>query len=350
MMTKGFAKLLRRFQLDTLPPMAKDIMHIWFESINREPIETHEREDIKNRIWTKINASITTQKGELPVKRSHNIVSNYFTYGSVAVITIIIIGSILYGSMNKSNQVNQFSIHKISNNDSEEWQVVKNDNKSIQNILLSDGSRVQLDPGSTLHFPKKFTSKQRIVKLIGNGFFEIEKDPDKPFLVYTGTIRSRVLGTSFRVKHDPSGGAIEVSVVTGKVMVEKVISNDKVDSIQESAKVVLTPNKKVTFFEKSNHYVAGLVDDPKILHKDSEIIGNISFVFDDTKLDVIIERLQLAYGIEIVLSNDQMNNCPITADLSTDNLYDKLEIIGAILHAQYEVTGTTILLTGRGCE
>lgn len=73
------------------------------------------------------------------------------------------------------------------------------------------------------------------------------------------------------------------------------------------------------------------------------------FNFDETPLSEVLGKLEKAYGVEITLSEDKMLDCPVTADVSSENLYGKMEIIGAVLNAKYEITGSSILLSGGGC-
>ena len=62
-------------------------------------------------------------------------------------------------------------------------------------VVLSDGSKVWLNSGSSLHFPIGFADSQRIVELTGEAYFEVAKNKEKPFLVNVGDIQVKVLGT-----------------------------------------------------------------------------------------------------------------------------------------------------------
>jgi transmembrane sensor len=83
-------------------------------------------------------------------------------------------------------------------------------------IKLDDGSIVSLEPKATLNYPKYFRDTIREISFDGKAFFEIAKDPNRPFVVSMGASEVRVLGTSFNIAHTDSLG-IEVAVVTGKV-------------------------------------------------------------------------------------------------------------------------------------
>ena len=86
-----------------------------------------------------------------------------------------------------------------------------NNSNKPQIITLSDGSSVLLQPNSKLSYPKIFTGNERKVYLSGEGFFEISKNPKKPFFVYANEIVTKVVGTSFRVKAYSDQPDVEVT-------------------------------------------------------------------------------------------------------------------------------------------
>ncbi len=87
-------------------------------------------------------------------------------------------------------------------------------------IQLPDGSIVILSPGSTLDFPGTFDGlPKREVVLRGEAYFDVKRMPDRPFIVYSGKLKTTVLGTSFNVKAVPGDESITVTVITGKVQV-----------------------------------------------------------------------------------------------------------------------------------
>jgi transmembrane sensor len=323
----------------------KEIMDIWYSAIEEEPVEKNEKEEIKERIWFQISqnlrgaeeqsAEITPAGGRL------------FYALRVAAMLVVFLGIVIYFSNGWIlPKLNAFKNEIVSGGN---WVVEVNSGDLTKHILLPDCTKVALEPGSKLRFPKNFESDSRKVYLEGSGFFDVTKNPSQPFLVYTNSVLTMVLGTSFRIKSIPSTGGTEVSVVTGKVTVEKVQSGGDSKTRQRESRVVLTPNKKVTFFNDSEHYITGLVERPVLLINREEFGKPDAFNFDDTSLSEVVEILEKAYGVDITLSNDAMLECPITADLSADNLYEKMEIIAAVLNASYEITGSSILLTGGGC-
>jgi transmembrane sensor len=104
--------------------------------------------------------------------------------------------------------------------------------------LLPDGSTVWLNAGSKLFFENDFTGKTREVRLEGEAFFDIVKNPSQPFIVHTSGIDIRVLGTAFNVKAYPEDANIETTLYRGLVQVFRQ---------EDAAKtpIVLTPNEKL---------------------------------------------------------------------------------------------------------
>lgn len=85
-------------------------------------------------------------------------------------------------------------------------------------LQLGDGSKIYLAANSVFEYPAQFEGAERNVKLVkGNAFFHVSKDPQHPFIIQSGTIRTRVVGTSFHIQL--SKNACTVIVATGKVNV-----------------------------------------------------------------------------------------------------------------------------------
>ena len=225
----------------------------------------------------------------------------------------------------------------------------KNNTDTLKRVLLEDNSVVMLSPGSRIIYPDKFAVNKRDVQLIGNAFFEITKNPNRPFFVYTDKLITRVLGTSFWIKENPGNEAMEVEVVTGKV---SVFENNHAFTGKTLARnlhkqdngVILTPNQRVTYFAESGHLMTGLVEKPVA------IASSQKMVFSNELLPNIINQLQNEFGIEIVLANDHLKKCTFTGDVSDLSLYEKLDLICKSNAITYEIKGTRILINGEGCE
>ncbi len=222
-------------------------------------------------------------------------------------------------------------------------------------ITLSDGSEVLLQPYATINYPFHFTSSKREVYLKGEAFFNVAKNPARPFLVYYNNLVTQVLGTSFIVKTNPKTNNIEVTVKTGKV---QVYENTNLLAQKDKVKgVILTQNQKAIYYTDQRAFETTLSDSlqPIITEaandRSKKDQGLEEFFYrKPTNLQAIFNQLQSIYGIEIVVENENLYNCLFTGDLSKPDVYKKLSIICQTVDAEFEIKGTRILISGKGCD
>ena len=86
-----------------------------------------------------------------------------------------------------------------------------------QSIILSDGTKITLDAGSSLKYPAEFKNDVREIFLEGEAFFEVTSNPEKPFIVNAGKGEIKVLGTKFNVRNWKETGKVILTVSEGRV-------------------------------------------------------------------------------------------------------------------------------------
>ena len=94
-------------------------------------------------------------------------------------------------------------------------------------IQLPDGSIVWINAQSTLIYEKKFLGIERNVLLLGEAFFKVKKDPEKPFVVNTHAINIKVLGTEFNVSAYPDNKNIITTLQDGSIDINNNQTNNK---------------------------------------------------------------------------------------------------------------------------
>jgi len=122
---------------------------------------------------------------------------------------------------------------------------------------------------------------------------------------------------------------------------------------EESSGVILKPNQKVIYSDIDHHFRTTLVEIPLpvIASKNAEEkITELNFVFDEAPIARVLNYLEQAYHIEMVMENESLAKCLFTGDIKGQNLYDQLEIICESVAATYEIRGTRILIKGTGCD
>lgn len=207
-------------------------------------------------------------------------------------------------------------------------------------IFLSDGSKVKLKEGSKLLYPQSFSGNIREVTLIGEAFFDIAKDKDRPFIIHAGRLTTRVLGTSFNIKAYEEAESSEVSVITGKVVVS--VAGDSDADIEE---MILVPNQRAVYSKKQKALRHAALQD----QVPAESEKKARLVFNETSLEEIIKVLNAYYDVNITLENNKMKRCLITAELTDEPIEVSLTIISKAIGAEYEIKETGIVLSGKSC-
>ncbi len=229
-----------------------------------------------------------------------------------------------------------------------DWHHQQNTGTIPLSLTLEDGSSIILQPNSKIYYPAQFEKNKREVMLEGDAFFNISRNPDRPFYVFADDIVTHVLGTSFTIINDEKEKKTEVSVKTGKVEVFE----------KETGKVgngvILTPNQRVIYHK--HRFESTLVDKPlpvqeEYTNKDKPLTStdDHQFNFNDESLKNILPLLSKTYGVEIITETERLLNCHFSGDLGELDLYRQLDVICSALHSSYEIKGIKILIRGKGC-
>lgn len=205
-----------------------------------------------------------------------------------------------------------------------------------QVIILADGTKVTLNGGSRLEYPPVFNGQFREVNLIGEAFFEVTRNPGKPFLVHTGSIVTRVLGTSFNIKAFAQED-VAVTVVSGKV---QVLENKKILG-------TLIKNDQILVNVRSHEVRQTRVEASDIMGWKKEDIA-----FDDVSWERAAIVLANRYGVSVSFEQEPMRNCRFSGTFfSDDELEHILDVICQLTNATWvkQEHGNNILIMGRGC-
>jgi len=191
-------------------------------------------------------------------------------------------------------------------------------------IKLSDGTKIWLNAGSVLKYPKEFKGDTREVYLSGEAFFDVAKDKKHPFIIHTNKMDTKVLGTSFNVQAYPDQKTQEVSVATGRVNVKSTVTEEN---------VYVTPGQKVVFKSQDNKLQA-FKDIP--VNTISLWRKNI-MVFEETPLSEVVATINRNYNVAIEVKNKNLNDLKISAyfkELPADQV---IGLVCNIINAQYKM-------------
>jgi transmembrane sensor len=286
--------------------------------------------------------------GENTARKASPLITFVKYWHSIAATLILMMGIGWYLATKETKQASTIAYRKILSEIKEPLMEQANLTNKPRLIVLEDGSSIVLQPHSKITFPAHFDGTRREVFLSGEAFFEVSKNPDKPFYVYASTLATKVLGTSFKISAFENAKDIKVVVKTGRVSVFPITEEAVSDQHAENklGGMILTPNQQITFALKELRLTRSLVKDPKLLELP---IQRQSFVFKATPIDEVFAAMEKSYGVKIVFDSEIMKNCYLTASLSDEPLFEKVDLICKTIGAQYEQMDASIIVTSKGC-
>lgn len=220
-------------------------------------------------------------------------------------------------------------------------------------VNLPDGTHVWLNGGSILKFGNSFNKSDRTVSITGEGYFDVKPSRKLPFVVNTGEIRIKVLGTAFNIKAYPDEGLVETTLERGSLAIEKL--NSKGESVPQT---VLEPNQRATFIkgegkvhlsdidkkvnEKSVQPERKPVREKLLISKkiDTEIFTSWKdnkLVFRNEPFESLTIKLERWYGVNIVIEDEEIKKYHFNGTFEKETIHDVLNIIHFALPIKYSV-------------
>lgn len=165
----------------------------------------------------------------------------------------------------------------------------------MKEVALADGSKVWLNENSSLTYPDAMNGDERRVILKGEAFFDITKNPSKPFIINTRDAEVKVLGTSFEVRAMEDETKTEVVVKTGKVSLGKK---------NEVKPLILTENQKGVYNNQTKGYVKSEVKNLNSISWQSKTLD-----FNDVTLEKVLIDIENHFDLKVTLENQDLLKC-----------------------------------------
>ncbi|NIG56937.1 FecR family protein [Chitinophaga sp. Cy-1792] len=222
-------------------------------------------------------------------------------------------------------------------------------NGSKTTLVLPDGSSVVLNACSRLQYDaNSFLKGDRTVSLIGEAFFDIKHDPAHPFIVHSGDVNIKVLGTSFNVKAYTEDASVETSLISGKVAVEfsteksqhhkevillpsQKLTINKLDIIKNSDKQKLSANFSVAPIKTPAPVESETTPGPPTAWMDDR------FEFDNLNLEDLSHDLERWYNVKISFKDDKYKKEVFTGAFKKQTIEDVLNALQLTLGFHYQL-------------
>ena len=217
-----------------------------------------------------------------------------------------------------------------------EWLVI-NGQADLTRHLLPDSTAVWLKANSRLQYPEAFGDTERRVKLVGEGFFEVHREEDRPFMIESGQMLTEVLGTSFNLMAFPDSQKSWVQVRTGKVAFYHTNKQEERLILEAGQKGVYDKGMK-TFVKNES------ADANRFAWKTGEL------TFRDTPLQEVVDLLSDLYQKEIKLCSADLGERKFNAQFKQESLDSVLESICIIFELQQtNPSNNEIILNSIAC-
>lgn len=325
-MTKEeFSRIIDRYLAGEATLAERNLVDDFFNA--QEPKKLLENATLSDEMWRAVEARL--HKAGSPAvnvrrrnKRAYVVVST--------VIVLLLSAGLFYYYQRQADNVSPTMITRAS----------AYGQKLI--VTLTDSSKVYLNSGSSISYPPVFAPGVREVVLNGEAFFEVKRDTSRPFIVRSGNVTTKVLGTSFNVQAF-AGQPISVTVATGKVQVEALHPSKESDDKVVEERVILRPLEQATLHDDG--LITTEVDTAKFLAWKNNILR-----FDDASIADVAHELERWYNIQIAIENDRILNCRINGQFKDQSLVSVLKSIHYMYNIDFKYTNQTqIILYGKGC-
>jgi ferric-dicitrate binding protein FerR (iron transport regulator) len=200
-------------------------------------------------------------------------------------------------------------------------------------LRLPDGSKVTLNAHSSVSYSPKFADGDRNVRLEGEAFFEVERDPQHPFSIQAGPTTVQVLGTSFSVRTESD--AVTVQVETGLVAMRN-------DSTREQIQL---PAGTGGVWKKSSGKLATL----EAVGGNDQFWRTRKLKYQAVPLTEVALELEKLFGLELAFGFEGAEKCLFSGKFRGEQPEGILEVIATTFNLTLEKDGTQYKLVGSGC-
>ncbi len=222
-----------------------------------------------------------------------------------------------------------YGVNTYFNTQKQPEHFVQTNEMGKREVLLADGTKIWLNKLSSLGYNNDFNTAERVVYLKGEAYFEVAKDPTRPFIIHSGDMAVQVLGTSFNVDSRTTEGKQLVTVTSGKVAVYD--QNDAVNRVElikgevaefekKGKKITKTDNQNLNFLAwktgqlifKNNSLQSTLFTLEDYFNINFELPAEISdgyrfnASFDNQPLEEILLVMEVSLGLQFESREDHI--------------------------------------------
>lgn len=196
------------------------------------------------------------------------------------------------------------------------YNTVTTGHHSEPKIILSDNTEIKMLPNSTLRYPSSFEGEKRCVEFEGIGFFEVAKNPDKPFIVELAGVEIIVKGTTFTVDARDNSGYTQISLIEGSISLISSFSHENIELHPDFTAILDNKTGEITI-EPTNHNLT--IDWEKE-----------ELQFNNIHPDSLIRQIETYYFVELPAPLKNSINANFTGTLPMNDLNTTMKVLNGI--------------------
>ncbi len=322
---------------------------LWEQSrVTHRLLKAYQRKDryVPDRIWKKIRPLLNDEQAKPKIHRN-DFTKWFYRIAAIIIVTFsagmgVMYYSIKHGPIMADASETQYSVPYGSK----------------AKVVLPDHSTVWINAGSVLRYDTDFNRNERSVYIEGEAYFQVAKNPEKPFFVRTTTVTLKVLGTSFNLKAYPDETNIETTVESGKVQMISNVEGQHLDNL------VLTAGQKATVVKiakatsetakqavvrDDNSSTNSTTIQETIIAKDVDTELYTSWkdkrwLIEKDSLGSLAVKLGRRYNVNISFTDDRLKEYSFSGILEDETLEQVLEVIKLSAPINYKVNHNNVTL------
>jgi transmembrane sensor len=248
----------------------------------------------------------------------------------IAAVILVFIG-ITFSIFFILNDTNNSDLQEINQTGISELITKTTPNRRMFRMRLQDGSLVHLNAVSKISYPQEFTDQKREVEILGEAYFDIERDEARPFNIRVKDYSIKVLGTSFNIQAYEDEQDFSVTVESGTV---KVISNS--DGFED---IILKKDQKLVFSPETN---STKIED---INPEEELSWRKGILrFDSTPMAKVEKMLERWYGYDIIIEDEEIYALKYTGNHKNEGIKTLLESLIYATRTEYTIKDNSIII------
>jgi transmembrane sensor len=285
----------------------------WYHSFSENEVHyPGDKKDVYNRIKKRLQNQLKSEETKVVI----------FPWQKVAAALIILIGA-------------GFLLLRNNDSSSNAMVTITNPAGQIKQLQLPDGSRLWLNAKTELRYKKTFAS-DREIELEGEAYFEVALHPEHPFVVKTGNLQTKVLGTRFTIKNYNEENLATIALISGSIQVAH----------KSEKPTLLKPTTQLSLNKSQQKLSVSTIDTSFVL---AWTHGKLKF--EGESLGSITNSLGRWYGVKFVFTDSLQKNCRYYMGFDNKSSLEKtIAAMAELTRMQYEIDNSIITVTGNGCQ